>query len=94
MYTPGTGKWAAILTPSLDHMRLSITTAPDSSDDHVRILGDVGLSDTEQLALAERELLPRQWPADARESDPSADRQVDVGVSGHCNRDEVPHGLA
>jgi anti-anti-sigma factor len=121
-------------------MRLSITTAPDSSDDYVRILGDVDLSDTEQLGLAERELigdnasavyvdlagttymgstllgflahlgndghahrplvlcrptptarrmihitgldalatvrsdLPRQWPADARESDPSAGR--------------------
>jgi anti-anti-sigma factor len=57
VYTPGTGKWAAILTPSLDHMRLSITTAPDSSDDYVRILGDVDLSDTEQHGLAERELI-------------------------------------
>jgi anti-anti-sigma factor len=128
------------LTSSLDHMRLSITTAPDSSDDYVRILGDVDLSDTEQLGLAARELigdnasavyvdlagttylgstllrflanlgndghahrplvlcrptptarrmihitgldelatvrpdLPRQWPADARESDPSTSR--------------------
>jgi anti-anti-sigma factor len=121
-------------------MRLSITTAPDSSVDFVRILGDVDLSDTEQLGLAARELisddasavyvdlagttymgstllgflahlgedgptrrplvlcrptpaarrmihltgldehavvradLPRQWPVDARDSDPSASR--------------------
>jgi anti-anti-sigma factor len=38
-------------------MRLSITTAPDSSVDFVRILGDVDLSDTEQLSLATRKLI-------------------------------------
>jgi len=131
---------AVILTSSLDRMRLSITTAPDSSDDYVRILGDVDLSDIEQLGLAARVLigdhasavyidlagttymgstllgflahlgndghahrplilcrptptarrmihitgldelatvrpdLPRQWPADVRESDPSTGR--------------------
>ena len=128
-------------------MRLSITTAPDSSVDFVRILGDVDLSDTEQLRLATRELigdsasavyvdlagttymgstllgflsrlgddgnarrplvlcrptraarrmihitglderatvrpdLPRQWPADARESDPAALRRSDSWMS-------------
>jgi anti-anti-sigma factor len=37
-------------------MRLSITSGPDSSVDFVRILGDVDLSDTEQLGLAARKL--------------------------------------
>jgi anti-anti-sigma factor len=38
-------------------MRLSITTAPDSSVDFVRILGDVDLADTVQLGLAARQLI-------------------------------------
>jgi len=42
---------------SLHHMRLSITTASDSSVDFVRILGDVDLSDTVQLGLAARQLI-------------------------------------
>ena len=128
-------------------MRLSITSVADSSVDFVRILGDVDLSDTEQLCLAARRLssdnasavyvdlagttymgstllgfltrlgtdglarrplvlcrpsaaarrmihltglderatvrpdLPRQWPADARESDPAALRRSDRWMS-------------
>jgi anti-anti-sigma factor len=42
---------------SNDHMRLSITTAPDSSVDFVRILGDVDMSDSAQLGLAARQLI-------------------------------------
>jgi anti-anti-sigma factor len=38
-------------------MRLSITSVADSSVDFVRILGDVDLSDTEQLRLAARRLV-------------------------------------
>ena len=53
---PDTGESAAILKHSLDHMRLSITSGADSSVDFVRILGDVDLSDTEQLGLAARKL--------------------------------------
>jgi anti-anti-sigma factor len=37
-------------------MRLSITSGADSSIDFVRILGDVDMSDTEQLGLAARKL--------------------------------------
>jgi len=135
------------LKHSLDHMRLSITNGADSTVDFVRIVGDVDLSDTEQLCLAARRLssdnasavyvdlagttymgstllgflaqlgddgkarrplvlcrptpvarrmihitglderatvrpdLPRQWPADARESDPAALRRSDRWMS-------------
>jgi anti-anti-sigma factor len=135
------------LNLSLDHMRLSITSGADSSVDFVRIVGDVDLSDTEQLGLAARRLvsdnasavyvdlagttymgstllgflahlgddgkarrplvlcrptraarrmihitglderatvrpdLPRQWPADARESDPVSRRRGDTWMS-------------
>lgn len=46
--------------PSLEHMRLSIRTAPDSSVDFVRIVGDVDQSDTVQLGLAARQLVAAQ----------------------------------
>jgi hypothetical protein len=65
---------AAILISSLDHMRLSITTAPDNSAYYVRILGDVDLSEFEQPGLAARELIGDHANADARESDPSTGR--------------------
>jgi anti-anti-sigma factor len=42
---------------SIDQMRLSIRTAPNSSVDFVRILGDVDQSDTVQLDLAARQLI-------------------------------------
>ena len=40
----------------LDRMRLSITTSLDCSVDYVRILGDVDLSDSQQLGLAAERL--------------------------------------
>jgi anti-anti-sigma factor len=42
---------------SINQMRLSITTAPDSAVDFVRILGDVDQSDSEQLGLAANQLI-------------------------------------
>jgi anti-anti-sigma factor len=42
---------------SLHPMGLSITSGADSSIDFVRILGDVDLSDAEQLGLAARQLI-------------------------------------
>ena len=45
------------MTNSCDQMTLSITTVADGSVDFVRILGDVDLSDTEQLGLAAQQLI-------------------------------------
>jgi anti-anti-sigma factor len=47
----------ATVIHSINHMRLSITTAAGSSVDFVRILGDVDMSDSVELGLAAQQLI-------------------------------------